>query len=89
MCDVIQYYEDRGVKKGIKKGFKEGFKKGFKKGVTLGSNITANNIIRSMTQKGFSLEEIADITNLPIERIRKVRKKMRRKQARALSPSVS
>lgn len=50
-------------------GFKEGFKEGFEKGI----QAVKLQIVNIMLENGLSLEQISDVTELPIEKIKELK----------------
>jgi predicted transposase/invertase (TIGR01784 family) len=66
-----QGYE-KGLEEGLEKGIEQGIEKGFEKGIEQGTLIERRQIARRLLSKGFTLEEIADMTQLSIEEIKKI-----------------
>ena len=60
MCDVAQRLENRGIEKGIKQGIEQGIEQGIKKNVM------------NMHKKDYPLEEIAEITEITVEDVKKI-----------------
>ncbi|MGR3912589.1 MAG: Rpn family recombination-promoting nuclease/putative transposase [Candidatus Rhabdochlamydia sp.] len=65
-ADILQRAENKGIEKGIKKGIEKGIEKGIKKG----ARQSALEIAQNMVEKGFSYDQIADITRLSIQEIK-------------------
>jgi predicted transposase/invertase (TIGR01784 family) len=60
---------------GEKKGEKRGEKKGEKRGRVEGKREAYTQIVLNAANEGMSIEDIARITNLPLEQIRDILKK--------------
>ena len=63
---------DKGLEQGIKEGIKEGIKQGIEQGVNKGKNIEKIEIAKKLLIKGYSIEEIIEITGLTKEDIEKL-----------------
>ena len=63
---------DELLQEGINKGRKEGINKGRKEGLNKGAHQKAIKTANKMLQKGYPLETIAEITELPISEIQKL-----------------
>ena len=61
-----------GLELGIEKGIEKGIELGIEKGIPRGELIKARKIAKEMKVKGYSLDEIAELTNLPKEEIEKL-----------------
>jgi len=70
------YIERRGIEKGIERGFEKGIEKGIKEGIETQNKI----LVRNCYFKGFSLEEISQITNLPIKKIKEIIKILKKEK---------
>ena len=68
MCDVAQRLENRGIEKGIKQGIEQGIKQGIEQGIEQG--IKKN--VMNMHKKDYPLEEIAEITEITVEDVKKI-----------------
>ncbi|MDR3222978.1 MAG: hypothetical protein LBT66_04475, partial [Methanobrevibacter sp.] len=62
----IREGEEKGMKKGIKKGIKEGIKEGEEKGIEK----EKINFAFKLKNKGFSFEEISEMTELSFEKLK-------------------
>jgi predicted transposase YdaD len=60
---------EKGIEKGIKQGIKQGIEQGIEIGIPEGEIIKARKIAKGMKVKGYSINEIAELTNLAIEEI--------------------
>ena len=61
-----------GKEKGMKEGIKEGMKEGMKEGEKKGREEALSHMILAMARKGKTAEQIADMTDLPVEEIRRI-----------------
>jgi predicted transposase YdaD len=66
--------EKRGVKIGEERGVKIGEERGVKIGEEKGIKVATVKFVRKSADKGFSAEEIADITDLTVEQVRNILK---------------
>jgi hypothetical protein len=66
---------ERGLKEGKKLGLKEGEKKGLEKGKEIGIEIGQKLLIERLIKKGKNLEEISELLDIPIEKIKKMLEK--------------
>jgi predicted transposase YdaD len=74
--EPMQRAEKRGKEKGIKIGKEKGIKIGEEKGIKIGEekgikDATVKFVLKS-ADKGISVEEIADITELAVEQVRNI-----------------
>ena len=60
MCQALEEYYQDGVQEGIEKGIAQGMKQGIEQGIEQGQM----KIIQTMLSKGFSPEQIAEMTGL-------------------------
>ena len=67
MCVALDKIENRGFERGFEIGFRIGFEQGIKL-VKIIKYETAINLL----QMGLSLEQVAQGTNLPLERIKQI-----------------
>ena len=67
-CSFINDFVDPDFNKRIEMRIEKGFEKGFKEGMKK----KEIEIIGNLFNKGFSVEEIYDMINIPIERINKL-----------------
>lgn len=82
--DAIQYARKESHEEGLKKGLKEGLTKGLSKGLSKGlregfSKGQAKGIERTATEmlrKNFTEQTIAEITSLPIHRIKELKNRL-------------
>ena len=61
------------LKEGLAKGKKMGLKKGLEKGIEKGRTETQNEIVKKMLKKGYNEDTIAELTNLTLEEISKIK----------------
>jgi len=66
---------ERGKKLGLKEGEKRGLEKGKEIGKEIGIEIGQKLLIERLIKKGKSLEEISELLDIPIEKIRKLLEK--------------
>ena len=64
MCNLSEGIEERGIEKGIKKGMERGIKKGIAEGEA--------TIILKFYNKGFTEEQIAEVTDKSLEEIKHI-----------------
>lgn len=64
-------YEE-GFGKGLKQGHEEGHKEGLKEGIAKGEKKGVLQVAKTMKEKGMSLYDISDMTNLTIEEIKEL-----------------
>ena len=77
MCQALdEYYQDgvqegieKGIQQGIEKGIAQGMKQGIEQGIEKGIEQGKKSIIINMLKKGFDMELIADISNMPVEEV--------------------
>ena len=63
----------KGKKMGLKKGLEKGMKEGMKEGIEKGRTETQNEIVKKMLKKGYNEDTIAELTNLTLEEISKIK----------------
>jgi len=68
----IQYALEAGEKIGMEKGEKKGYEKGEKAGIDKGKDEKAGEMAKTMKIKGYPLEEISGLTQIPKEEIEKL-----------------
>lgn len=68
----LQEGREVGLKEGREKGLQEGHEKGLEEGREEGEKIKQLEIARKMKLKGFSTEDIIDVTGLSVENIEKL-----------------
>lgn len=61
------------MRQGYERGLEEGLEKGIEKGVEKGVLIERHSIVRKLISKGFSLEEVAETIEMPIEVVQKLK----------------
>ncbi|EOC99369.1 Rpn family recombination-promoting nuclease/putative transposase [Caldisalinibacter kiritimatiensis] len=71
--EVIMSIAEKLIKEGMEKGIKVGMEKGIKEGIKEGMEKTAKSALR----KGASLEFVADITGLPMSKLKEIQKKVK------------
>ena len=64
----------RGYRNGRKAGVEHGYSQGFSQGISQGVEQERNSIINAMLSKGLSYDTIAEITNIPNQDIKRMRK---------------
>lgn len=62
------YAEEKGIEKGIEEGLEKGKQEGIEEGI--------KKVAKNMIEKGASNEDIAEFTELSIEEVERIRKKM-------------
>ena len=67
----MQGAEEKGMKKGIQKGIEQGIEKGIEQGIEQGKKERDREIVEAMLSKGLPLQEIADLTGIHIEELKK------------------
>ena len=72
MCDVLDRIENRGIEKGIQAGIEKGIQAGIEKGIQAGIQKGEAQIMRNMYQKGFSLEQIADVVEKTVDEVKDI-----------------
>jgi len=70
---MLQSIEEVGIEEGIDIGIREGFKEGFNEGIEEARRETARNLLllNLLTE-----EQIAQVTNLSIEEVRRLKQEM-------------
>jgi predicted transposase YdaD len=71
----IEIGEKKGIKIGEKKGIEIGEKKGIEIGEKKGIEIAYSQIVHNAANKGISVENISNITNLSVEQVRSILRK--------------
>ncbi len=75
--DVFEEYRTRliekGIEQGIEKGIEQGMEKGIEQGIEKGIEQGLKEIAVNLITKGYSDEQIVEITNLSIKRIQVLR----------------
>lgn len=69
---ILEQRELKGMEKGIVEGMEKGIEKGIVEGIVEGKKMIAINLLR----KGFPVEQVAEISELEIEEIMRLRKEM-------------
>ena len=62
-----------GIKKGMEKGMKKGIEQGLKKGIETGKRKEKLEMAKRLLKRDMVIEDIADITGLPIDEIEKLK----------------
>ena len=74
MCDELkkieQYGMEKGMEKGLEKGLEKGMEKGLEKGMEKGRTITQRQSAFRMQARGFDIETIADLLDVPGEQVK-------------------
>ncbi len=68
MWEEVSRWEEGRYKNGMKNGLEKGFKVGVKKGMQMGEI----GIVTRMLNKGMTVDEIADLTGLSLDRVKKI-----------------
>ena len=71
--------EEAGIEKGMKEGLEKGKKEGEKIGREIGEKSKAENVAIKMLQKEMDEVIIAEVTNLTLEEIEKIKERLKRK----------
>jgi len=72
--DVFEEYRIRLIEQGIEQGIEKGIEQGIEQGIEKGIEQGLKEIAVNMITKGYSDEQIKEITNLSIKRIQILRK---------------
>ena len=67
---------ERGIKKGLEKGREEGIEEGLEKGIAKGKREVIENLI---TKLGLSDKQVADVTEMQVSFVRKIRAALKKK----------
>ena len=70
-CDVINAI-NTAKKDGYAEGYAKGFAEGFVEGFAEGSKFRKVEIARKMLQRGMAVEEVAELTNMTVQDIKKI-----------------
>ena len=62
----------KGLKQGMKQGMKQGIEQGMEQGIKEGRKSEKIELAKKMKNKGFSIQEIIDITELSKEEVEKI-----------------
>ena len=71
--------EEAGIEKGMKEGLEKGKKEGEKIGREIGEKSKAENVAIKMLQKEMDEVIIAEVTNLTLEEIQKIKERLKKK----------
>ena len=71
LADGIERGLEQGIAEGVERGLAEGVEQGVKQGIEQGSSQAIARVVQNALAKGLTLIEIADLTGLPEEAIRK------------------
>jgi len=74
MVDGVKKGEKLGLEKGEKLGLERGEKVGLEKGIKEGITQAARSMVQKLLAKGFPLEEVAKLTDLPLKEISALQK---------------
>ncbi len=70
---ILHEVETRGIEKGRQEGIDEGIEKGRQEGIDAGLQLGEESILRhavpAMLEKGFSIEEIAEILSVSLDKV--------------------
>jgi len=66
-------YEERGKEKGIKEGKELGIEEGKKVGLQHGKELERKEIALNMLKKGYEVEDIHELTQLPVKQIQELK----------------
>ena len=70
-CDVINAI-NTAKKDGYAEGYAKGFAEGFVEGFAEGIEFSKVEIARKMLQRGMAVEEVAELTNMTVQDIKKI-----------------
>lgn len=76
MGSVFDEIREEGIQEGIQKGIHEGVAKGKEEGKQEGILEKAVSVAKKLFPVGMSIEQVAEITNLPIEQLRQIQAAM-------------
>ena len=65
---------EQGIQEGLQQGIQEGLQQGISQGISQGIEQERNTIINAMLSKGLSYDTISEITNIPNQEIKRMRK---------------
>lgn len=68
---------DKIILEGVKQGVKQGIEQGIEQGLELGDKKRAFTGIKNMLVKGFSIEDIASILEVPLSWVREVQEQIK------------
>jgi hypothetical protein len=69
---LIPQWIERGIKQGLERGIEQGLERGIEQGIEQGKEEKALVIARNLLAKGWAVEDVAETTDLPIEKIRRM-----------------
>ena len=72
MCQALEEYYQDGVQEGIEKGILQGRAEGLAQGMKQGIEKGIEQVVGNMLRKGFDVELIAELADLPVADIRKI-----------------
>ena len=70
-CDIINAI-NTAKKDGYAEGYAKGFAEGFVEGFAEGIKFWKVEIARKMLQRGMAVEEVAELTNMTVQDIKKI-----------------
>lgn len=62
----------QGIQEGLEKGIEQGIEKGIEQGIEQGKNIAYKDVVLSMNDKGYPLEEIAKILDISLDKVQNI-----------------
>jgi predicted transposase/invertase (TIGR01784 family) len=78
---IIQHFtqvgEEQGIRKGMERGIEKGIERGVEKGKLEGKYEKSIQTAKNSLKEGLSIELIAKITELPIEKVKELAKEMK------------
>ena len=57
-----------GIEQGIERGIEQGIGQGIEQGIFMGKQIRDRELVINMYGKGFSMEDIIQVTEIPLEK---------------------
>ena len=69
MCKIMEDMRNQSLQEGIQEGIKQGIKQGVEQGVKQG---IASTVLRMLASGKYALEEIAAVSGLSLEEIKKL-----------------
>ncbi len=63
---------EKGLQEGIEKGLQEGIEKGLQEGIEKGLQQKELDIVMNLHRKNFTPEEVAELANVPLQRVRQI-----------------
>jgi predicted transposase/invertase (TIGR01784 family) len=67
---IIPQWIEQGIERGIEQGIEQGIERGIEQGIERGEEKKALAIAKNLLAKGWAVEDIAETTELPSEKVR-------------------